>query len=101
MRTRIELQAKLEEFLGSRNVYFQPPATVMMQYPAIVYTRSEIRSRHADNVGYIRHYRYDITVIDKKIDNPAIEKLLDLPSAQFNRHYTIDNLNHDTISLYL
>ena len=38
-KTRLELQSVLEQTLGSRNVYFQPPASVKMKYPAIVYER--------------------------------------------------------------
>ena len=38
MGTRLELQNKLEELLGSRHVYFQPPESVKMEYPAIKYS---------------------------------------------------------------
>lgn len=101
MRTRIELQEKLEELLGLSNVYYQPPATVMMQYPAIIYEKSDVPAEHADNFGYIRHNRYDITVIDKKPDNPTINKILELPTARFNRHFKADNLNHDIITIFI
>ena len=47
MGTRIELQSKLEELLGSRQVYYQPPETVKMEYPAIVYSKSNIRTARA------------------------------------------------------
>ena len=40
MGTRLELQSKLEEILGSRQVYYQPPETVKMEYPAIVYRQN-------------------------------------------------------------
>ena len=41
MKTRYELHEFLCEILGSRNVYFQPPESVKMKYPAIVYERTE------------------------------------------------------------
>lgn len=100
MATRLELQNKLEELLGSSNVYYQPPASVNMNYPAIVYTKSIIATDKANNATYAKRTRYDITVIDKRPDNPVIDKLLDLPYCSFNRHYVSDNLNHDTLSLY-
>ena len=43
MKTRYELHEFLCEILGSRNVYFQPPESVKMKYPAIVYERTEIK----------------------------------------------------------
>ena len=41
MKTRYELHEFLCEILGSRNVYFQPPESVKMKYPAIVYERTD------------------------------------------------------------
>lgn len=43
MGTRLELQNKLEELLGSRHVYFQPPESVKMEYPAIKYSMTGIK----------------------------------------------------------
>lgn len=100
MSNRTNLQAKLEKILGSRNVYYQPPESVKMSYPAIVYTMSDIDSKHANDKAYINHNRYEIIVIDKKPDNEAIEKILELPFSSFDRHYTSDNLHHDVITLY-
>ena len=37
MANRLDLQALLEDLLGSRNVYYQPPESDKMNYPAIVY----------------------------------------------------------------
>ena len=48
MASRLELQTKFENILGSRNVYFQPPASVQMRYPAIVYSRKNIEIRNED-----------------------------------------------------
>lgn len=37
-KSRIDFQHLLEEILGSPHVYFQPPATVKLEYPAIIYS---------------------------------------------------------------
>lgn len=100
MKTRLDLQSELEALLGSTNVYYQPPASVRMSYPAIVYSKSRIETDKANNSTYAKRIRYDITVIDKRPDNPVIDKLLELPYCSFDRHYTSDNLNHDTLTLY-
>ena len=100
MSSRTDLQNKLEVLLESRNVYYQPPATVMMNYPAIVYSRKRIESKFANDAKYSKMNCYELIVIDGKPDNPVIDKLLDLPYSSSDRHYTADNLHHDVITLY-
>lgn len=65
MGTRLELQSKLEELLGCKNVYYQPPENLKMEYPAIRYSRSNINTRYADDVKYSSINCYEIIVIDK------------------------------------
>lgn len=100
MATRLELQSKLEELLGSGNVYYQPPRSVKMSYPAIVYSKGLIDKQYANNAGYLKHTRYEIIVIDRMPDNPVIEKLMSLPYCSYDRYYSADNLNHDVLTLY-
>ena len=99
-RTRLDLQTKLEELLGSRHVYYQPPENLKMEYPAIRYSKSDILNNYADNFKYHNFDVYDVVVIDKKPDNPVIQKILELPYTSFDRHYVSDNLNHDFIKIY-
>lgn len=100
MASRLELQAKLEELLGLKHVYYQPPESLRLEYPAIVYSKSKIETRKANNSTYSKFTRYDITVIDKRPDNPVIDKLMELPYCSYDRPYKADNLNHDVLSLY-
>lgn len=100
MASRLDLQNKLEGLLGNRNVYYQPPESLKMEYPAIRYSKSIISSRHADDVKYTNFTRYEIIVIDRKPDNDVIQKILELPHSSFDRHYVSNNLNHDVINLY-
>lgn len=100
MRRRLELQTKLEELLGSRNVYYQPPESLKMEYPCIRYFRSKPDVKHANNIKYINKGCYEIIVIDKRPDNEVINKILELPYSSYDRHYASDNLNHDVIILY-
>lgn len=100
MRSRIELQTILEELLGNRHVYYQPPENIKMEYPAIVYSLNDITTSYADNNKYKNMKRYTITVIDKKPDNNVIEKILELEYSSYDRHYVSDYLNHDVIVLY-
>lgn len=99
-RTRLTLQTELENLLGSKNVYYQPPENLKMEYPCIRYSKSEIRDIYANNKKYISNDVYDLVVISKKPDNPVIKKILDLPYSEFDRHYVSDNLNHDIIRIF-
>ena len=100
MGTRLELQTMLETLLGSRNVYFQPPASVKMSYPAIVYSRSNIVNTHANDNVYLQDRAYRVTVVDKDPDSPLVDLVSKLPLCSFQQHYTADNLNHDVFLLY-
>ena len=100
MANRSELQSKLEELLGSRNVYFQPPESLKMQYPAIVYSRNPIENRFANNTVYKQSQAYQVTVIDKNPDSDLPQKLSRLPMCRHDRHFTSENLNHDVFTLY-
>jgi hypothetical protein len=100
MGPRLELQALLEGLLQSRNVYFQPPANVEMQYPCIVYQRDDADTKFADNIPYSRAVRYQVTVIDRNPDSDIPGKVASLPFCIFNRFFTAGNLNHDVFNLY-
>lgn len=100
MGTRLELQTLFESLLGSRNVYFQPPSSIRMNYPAIVYSRKDIENTHANNGVYAQHHSYNVTVIDPDPESKVIEKISKLPKCTFDRHYISENLNHDTFVLY-
>ena len=100
MKSRLELQSKLEEMLGSRHVYYQPPENLKIEYPAIIYSVNDYISINADNIKYHNRIQYQLIVVDKKPDNEVIKKLLDLPLSSFDRHYSYNNLNHDVITLY-
>lgn len=97
---RLELQTFLENLLGSRNVYFQPPEGKKMNYPAIVYERKDIRNSFADNKVYSQMLAYQVTVIDEDPDSKIVEKISQLPTARFDRPFTSDNLNHNVFTLY-
>ena len=101
MGSRLELQTLLEEILGSRNVYFQPPSTVQLSYPCIIYQRGVIhRTTFSNDKPYQHRVRYSVTVIDQDPDSVILDKIASLPMCVFERHYTADNLNHDLYNLY-
>lgn len=62
MGTRLNLQSKLEELLGSRYVYYQPSPNVKMTYPAITYVKGKLTRVYANNKTYRLLTRYDLNI---------------------------------------
>lgn len=100
MERRLKLHEILCELLGTRNVYYNPPASVQMEYSAIKYSKKDIQSRFANNRIYSNMTCYEVIVISKTPDHEVIDKLMKLPYISFDRHYKSDNLNHDVLTLY-
>ena len=105
MDKRLELDALLRKVMRDvsvvENVYFQPPENLLLKYPAIVYSRSDIRNRPADDMVYSQFTFYDLTVIDKNPDSLLVYAVASLPRCKFGRHYKSDNLNHDTFTIFI
>ena len=100
MGQRLEFQSLLENVLGAGDVYFQPPGDLRMNYPCIVYNRSQIKTTFADNSPYFHTKRYQVTVIDRNPDSETPDKIAKLPMCSFDRHYVADNLNHDVFNIH-
>lgn len=100
MTRREELQAMLETFLGSRNVYFQPPESIKLKFPCIVYSCSRVNARKADNTNYKLDTRYQATYITKNPEDPFVVKMLDLPYCSMDNTNTNDGLYHYNYTLF-
>ena len=100
MRSRLTLHEELVQILGSRYVYFQPPESIKMTYPCIIYERYDINNIHADDDIYLDPRQYRITVVDPNPDSEIVERMAKFRSARFVRHMVVDNLNHDTFTIY-
>lgn len=100
MASRLDLHSELVKVLGTNNVYFQPPESLKLIYPCIVYERSDIRSFDADNKKYLKTHHYTITVIDKDPDSKIVENISELQKIRFIRHFATEGLNHDVFEIY-
>ena len=99
MANRLKLDAELRALVD--NVYFQPPESIKMRYPCIVYERSTGRSLRADNYMYVHFTEYQVTYITKDPDDRMVDILLkSFPMISHDRFYTADNLNHDVYTLF-
>lgn len=100
MDRRLSLQETLVNILGSNNVYFQPPETIKLQYPCIIYERSNIDKQYADNRAYVSMVRYSLTLITRSPESNLVKAILELPYCTYDRYYAADTLNHDVFTLY-
>lgn len=98
---RLKLQQTLEDILGTKNVHFQPPPNIQMQYPAIVYELDNIKPQHADNLPYKHDTRYLVTIMDRDPDSLFIAPVAKLPKTSFSRAYAANGLNHTAFTLYI
>lgn len=46
--------------------YFQPPESIKMNYPAIVYSLDDVDKTYANDGVYLSNRRYAVTVIDSR-----------------------------------
>lgn len=101
MESRIALQKELSAINGVQKAYFQPPASVRMKYPCIVYELSHKKIFHADDRVYRFKNRYSVTVIDSDPDSKIPDLVLtSFPYCSFDRVYKADNLYHYVLTLY-
>lgn len=101
MASRLELHEELCEVLGTRNVYFQSPASVKMQYDAIRYALGGKDIKRADDNLYLMTNQYEGVVITRDPDTTIPDDILShFKLCSFGRPYTADNLNHYPFTLY-
>jgi hypothetical protein len=100
MHKRTELQALLEKILENGNVYFQPPESIKIKFPCIVYEIDNIDIKFANDDKYLKNKKYTLTYIDKNPDNETVDKILSLKYCSYNRRFISDNLYHDVFTIY-
>lgn len=98
MVRRHELHELLEAICP--NVYFQPPASIQMAYPAILYNRDRAQQDYADNIPYLFVQKYELILISKEPDDAKFAQLAALTGCRHQRYYAADNLNHDVFTLH-
>lgn len=106
MDKRLELHEILCEIInitepdGDRHTYFQPPESIKIKYPAIVYSLDDIENLHSNNSIYKQNIAYQIIVIDEDPDSEIVKKISKLPMCRFVRTYVSDNLYHTVFKLF-
>lgn len=101
MERRLKLDAELRALLKTNNVYFQPPESIKIAYPCVIYHLNDAQSIHADDSNYVNRRRYTVIYISRVPDDNFINDMLDnFKYCTFDRWYASDNLNHFVYDLY-
>lgn len=100
MGQRPNLHQIFEDVLGSKNVYFQPPESVKLKYPCIIYGLSKLPIQHADDRPYLISRGYEGVLIDRSPDSVILERLTELSMCEFGKPYPADDLNHYPFTIY-
>lgn len=100
MDKRLSLQKELEKLAGA-NVYFQPPASVHLAYPCVIYNLAAGDIKRADDSVYSYTNRFELMFIYRKPNMEIVEKVMRaFPMCSVSRIYIADNLYHYTFNLY-
>ena len=101
MDPRPEVQQLLKSCFKNQepHVYHQRPGKSGLKYPCIIYKLTDMPVKHADNLKYIQHREYQLTVIDEDPDSQLRENVAQLKWCRFTRSYVSDNLNHYNFTL--
>ena len=82
-------------------VYFQPPESLQIHYPCLIYELKDIKTTHADNVVYASCRAYKVTYITWNPDTEILDRILTLPMCSFDGSpYKHDNLYHYNFTIY-
>ena len=101
MASREDFQKRLEEFIGSKNVYFQPPESFKINYPCIIYELDFVRIHRADNKAYNQQFRYAVTYVSAKPRLDMVTRFAEeFELCAFDRAFKADGLYHYIFNIY-
>lgn len=98
-KNRITLHAELKTLC--QNVYFNPPESLKLIYPCIVYSQEPPNVRKADNKRYIVTNRWQLMVISPEVDYGLADQIAEhFDMCSIDRLFKSDGLQHWSLTLY-
>ena len=96
----LKLDRIFRNTLGNNNVYFQPPESVKINYPCIIWNLSKTASTYADDRSYIQNPKYVIRYVSTEPDDQMRFTLVDVLGVPIIQVYCKDGLYHYIYELY-
>lgn len=101
MASRLDLQDEFCDILKSKNVYYNPPESIKMNYPCVVYSATGVVKHNANDRLYKFTKEYRVTVIDLDPDSEIPYLILKhFPMCSFSTNFISENLYHTVLTLY-
>ena len=100
MDRRLELNDVLESIQGVKKVYFQPPESVKLEYPCIIYHLQNVDMNNANDYPYKNRDGYSLMVIDRNPDSVIRRTIESMQLCRFDRFFSTEGLNHWSYVLY-
>ena len=95
MGSRIDLNKRLQDIMGSGQVYYNPDASLTLRYPCFLYSLSNADITYADGLHYAEHRNYTVTYITRNADDEPFKKMFGaFAFCRFERMYKTDGLYH-------
>ena len=98
-----ELRDQLYLVNNTKNVYYNPPSSIKMEFPCFRFELNNVDVKHADNKAYARKKRWAVTYISRNVEDIEIvsEQMFDIfQYCNFDTSFRADNLNHAVFNLY-
>lgn len=76
------------------NLYYQPPESIHLNYPCIIYQLKGLDSTYANDNPYIQKVSFEATYITRSSTSSVITNLGKLSCSKFDRYFVTDNLHH-------
>lgn len=100
MADRKDFHKKLEQAFGCK-CYFQPPETLKLTYPCVVYAFERFDTRRANNLNYIINERYKISFLHKDADNGTVKQVMrKFEKIAHVQHYITNGVYNDVYFIY-
>ncbi len=98
-----QLRDKLYLVNNTKNVYYNPPTSIRMEFPCFRFELNNLDVKHADNFAYSRKPRWAVTYITRDVEDveKVAEQMLDIfQYCNFDTSFRSDNLEHAVFNLY-
>lgn len=94
------LQQKLQKTCS--NVYFEPPESVKLKYPCILYYADAPFRNHGNNTTYITRHKFNVTIKDRSALSTLPDRFEEVFGGDCNldRHFVDGDLHQWSYTLY-
>lgn len=100
-KNRIELHHQLEQSFGVK-AYYQPPESMKLTYPCVVYSFETFNTRNANNMPFVINERYKVSYLHKNVDDSRCKAVLrDFDKITHTQHYVTNGVYNDIYYIYI